>query len=567
MMNEEARRRIISNDYANLIIEYTIRTGEIEQFRNDVINIIDDKYAVVYLAKERLTQNIDNPDYYSVLPKLYGLLDNISLEETGVTRLRATPFLSLLGQGILLGFIDTGIDYANEIFKNADNTTRIAAIWDQSIENLQASEDIFYFGTEYTREQINLALQSDSPLSIVPTTDEIGHGTTLAGLAGGNKSEENGFSGIVPAAEFVVVKLKEAKQTSKEFFRIPANVTCYSQDDIMFGLSYLIRIAKREKKPIAICLGLGTNQGGHTGLDSLSDMLSNFSIQVGTSIVIAAGNEGNSAHHFYGEIDKKVGYETVELYIAENENDFTMELWGNTPGTYSIDIISPSGEYIPRIPARLNENRNIQFIFEITNLSIDYVIVEAKSGDELILMRFIKPAPGIWRFRVYGQGITTGFHIWLPIRGFISGGTRFVSPNPYTTVTNPGNSIFAITTTAYDYRNNSIYINASRGYTRSNIVKPDVATPGVNVISPLPGNTFVEASGTSIAAAILTGITAILLEWGIVYGNVRSMNTIQIRNYLIRGVERKETLIYPNREWGYGTVNIYGTFESLRGEQ
>lgn len=74
------------------------------------------------------------------------------------------------------------------------------------------------------------------------------------------------------------------------------------------------------------------------------------------------------------------------------------------------------------------------------------------------------------------------------------------------------------------------------------------------------------ASGTSLSAALMTGISALLLEWGIVRGNDRSMDTYQIKKYLIRGVKRNPSLTYPNREWGYGTVDIYGTFESLRGE-
>ena len=567
-MNEDERKKILSNDFISIILEYTKDTEKAEQVREDTFNYIDQKYTAIYMSKDRLPLNINSSTgTYMVLPKLFGLLDTASLEELGVSKLQATPFLSLLGKGILLGFIDTGIDYTNPLFQYADHTTRIVSIWDQTIENLQASEDIFYFGSEYSREQINLALQNDIPISIVPSKDDIGHGTTLAGLAGGSYSEENDFVGVVPSSEYVIVKLKEAKPNIKEYFYVPPNIPCYAEDDIMFGLRYLANIADREGKPMAICIGFGTNQGGHDGLSSLDDMISGLAKQRGISIAIAAGNEGNSGHHYYGEIDKTIGYNLVELNVGENENDFSMELWGNTPGTYSVDLVSPSGEYIARIPARVGENRVLRFIFEITTVIIDYFIVEAQSGNELIIIRFKNPAPGLWRFKVYGGKITSGFHIWLPIRGFITENTRFLSPNPYTTITNPGNSLFAITTTAYDYNNDSLFINASRGFTRSNIVKPDLATPGVNVYSPLEHNSFGAISGSSIAAALLTGITAILLEWGFVKGNAETMNTIQIRNYLIRGVEQNSTLTYPNRDWGYGMVNIYGTFESLKGEE
>ncbi|MGB8453560.1 MAG: S8 family peptidase [Anaerocolumna sp.] len=565
-MNEEERRKIISEDYADGIIESTLSPEEFARYAGETINYINDKYAVIYVTMTRIPDRLIGSVAYSVIPKLYTLLDTASLEEMGVIRLQTTPYLSLKGNGVLLGFIDTGIDYLDTLFQYADQTTRIVSIWDQTIENMQASSDIFYYGTEYTREQINLALKSENPLDIVPSTDDIGHGTTLAGLAGGNPTESEKFSGVVPLSEFVIVKLKNSKLNGRDYFGIPENAICYSENDIMFGLTYLINMAKKMNRPIAICIGLGTNQGSHDGLGPLNDLISSYSNQIGTAIIIAAGNEGNAGHHFFGEIDNSVGHTLVELKIGNEEHNFSMELWGNTPGTYSIDIISPSGEYIPRIPARLNEFRNIRFIFESTIIYIDYVIVEAQTGDQLILIRFRNPAPGIWKFKVYGSKITSGFHIWLPVRGFISEDTVFLSPNQYTTITEPGNNIFAITATAYNPINQSLYSNASRGYSRYNIINPDLAAPGVNVYSPLPNGEYGLTSGTSTAAALLTGVAAMLLEWGIVNGNDRSMDTFQIQKYLIRGVNRNPALNYPNREWGYGMVNIYGTFESLRGE-
>ncbi len=565
-MNEEERRKIISNDYADGIIEYAISPEEYTRYAGETINYVNEKYAVIYIPFSRVPDRLIGPVAYSAIPKLYSLLDISSLEETGVTRLQQTPYLSLKGTGVLLGFIDTGIDYLNPLFQYADKTSRIVSIWDQTIENMQASSDIFYYGTEYTREQINLALNSETPFDMVPSTDDLGHGTTLAGLAGGTPDESAEFSGVVPFSEYAVVKLKTAKADSKNYFGVPDNAICYSETDIMFGLTYLVNTARKMNRPIAICIGLGSNQGSHEGLSPLGDLISSYSNQVGIAIIIAAGNEGNTAHHFYGEIDNAVGYTLVELKIGENENDFSMELWGNTPGTYSIDITSPSGEYIPRIPARIDEFRDIRFIFESTTVYVDYVIVEAQTGSELILIRFKNPAPGIWKFRIYGTKINSGFHIWLPVRGFISEETVFLSPNQYTTITEPGNSMFAITATAYNPVNQSLYLDASRGYSRYNIISPDLAAPGVDIYSPLPNGVYGLTSGTSTAAALLAGIAAILLEWGIINGNNRSMDAYQIQRYLVRGVNRNPSLSYPNREWGYGMVNIYATFESLSGE-
>jgi hypothetical protein len=564
-MNKEERIKIISNDYVDGIVEYALSIDEYARYAGETLNFINNKYAAVYVPQSRIPDHLIGSIAYSVIPKLYAPLDVLSLDEMGVTRLRNTP-LALRGSGVLLGFVDTGIDYLNPLFLHADKTTRIISIWDQTIVNMEASSDIFYYGTEYTKDQINAAIQSETPLSTVPSVDENGHGTTLAGLAGGYISETADFSGVVPLSDFIVVKLKPAKANGKTYFGVPENVVCYSENDIMFGIAYLFNAARKLNRPIAICIGLGTNQGSHEGLGPLNDLISYYSNQVGIGIVTAVGNEGNAKHHYFGEIDPAVGNTLVELKVGNNENNFSMELWGNNPGIYSIDILSPSGEYIPRIPARLDEFRNIRFLFDSTTIYIDYVIVESQTGDELILIRFRNPAPGIWKFRIYGSNITSGFHIWLPVTGFITDQTYFLSPNQFTTITDPGNNLSAITATAYNPVNQSLFLEASRGYTRYNQINPDLAAPGVDIYVPLPDNEYSLISGTSISAAYITGISAMLLEWGIVKGNDRSMDTYQIKKYLIRGVKRSPGLNYPNRDWGYGIVNIYGTFESLSGE-
>jgi subtilisin family serine protease len=281
-MNEEDRRKIFNDEYTDVIFDYAINPEEISRLAGETINYINDKYAVLYI-----------------------------------------PVTSVQSRLLLLGFIDTGIDYQNPLFKYADNTTRIISIWDQTIENLSATSDIFYFGTEYTREQINLALQSENPLDIVPSTDEIGHGTTLAGLAGGTPDLNADFYGVAPLTEYIIVKLKTAKPGIKDFFGVPDNVLCYAESDIMFGLTYLVNTARKLNRPIAICIGLGTNQGGHTGVGPLNDVISLYANQVGIGIIIAAGNEGNAAHHFYGEIDPAIGYSQVELRVGSNENNFS----------------------------------------------------------------------------------------------------------------------------------------------------------------------------------------------------------------------------------------------------
>ncbi len=565
-MDQDCREYILSEDYADFIIEYGQNLERFTSNTNTCQTRLNNTHAAVFTPISSLPENIIQNYGYGVFPSCFGLLDTGSLEASGVTRIRNIPAFSLRGDNTLIGIIDTGIEYTHDAFKNADGTSRILSIWDQTIQTGPPPEG-FLYGTEYTKEQLDLALQNPDPLSVVPSTDTNGHGTMLAGIAAGNPSLTNNFSGIASDAQIVVVKLKEAKRFLREFFRIPMEPVCFSEVDIMFGVNYLVAVANKLNRPISICIGFGTSQGAHDERGVLSSYLSLIADYRGFVITIAAGNEGNRGHHFFGTILSGTDFVTVELRVGPNSSGFTMELWGNAPSTFSIDILSPTGEFIPRIPARIGETRVIRFIFEQTIIYVDYQIIEAQTGDQLILLRFTSPTEGIWRFRVYSNNdLDSIFHIWLPITTFLDSEIVFLEPNPYTTLTSPGNTNIPIIMTAYDYSNNSLYLNASRGFTRTNGINPDLAAPGVNLVVPALNNGYTTATGTSLAAAHTTGIAALILEWGIKSGYVNQLDSIEVKNLLLRGARRDPNITYPNRDWGYGILDIYNSFNSLRGE-
>jgi subtilisin family serine protease len=416
-------------------------------------------------------------------------------------------------------------------------------------------------------EDINRALSSENPLAVVPSVDEIGHGTMLAGIAAGTEVPENDFSGVSPDSELVIVKLKQAKPALRNFFVIPQDVPCYQENDIIWASQYVIEVARRLQRPLAVCIGLGSSQGSHDGEGALSSVLSVGGEFPGVAFSVAGGNEGSARRHFFAEIEPDIGYSAVELNIAEGELGFTMELWGTAPNTYSIDLLSPTGEYIPRITETLRVNREISFVFERTTISIDYEMVEPSTGDQLIMMRFRNPTPGIWRLQVYGRGdLQSSFHIWLPMNGFISENTYFIQSDPYTTITSPGNAFVPITVTAYNPDNNNLYQRAGRGFTRINTIKPEIAAPGVNIQAPDLNQGFTEMSGTSAATAHTAGVVALILEWGSVRGNYPGIDTVEVKKFIIRGAKRNPGLIYPNRDWGYGILDVYNIFNILRSE-
>jgi subtilisin family serine protease len=301
------------------------------------------------------------------------------------------------------------------------------------------------------------------------------------------------------------------------------------------------------------------------GRGNISSYLSLQASMPGIATIISAGNEGNAKRHYLGLIKEETGFDTVELNVGPNENGFSMELWGTTPNLFSIDILSPSGEYISRTDIRFNETREITFIFEPTVIYIDYQLVESQSGEQLILFRFSQPTQGIWRFKVYSRGLfPINFHIWLPMNNYISSDTFFIRSDPYTTLLSIACSGSPITVTAYNTENDNLYIDAGRGYTRIGLIKPDIAAPGVNILSPSLDHSFVQVTGTSAAAAHTAGIAAMLFEWGIVNGNYPNMSTQDMKIFMIRGARRNAEISYPNRDWGYGILDIFNVFDRIR---
>ena len=532
-----------SEDYADFITRYYVRPSEFLALAGtDCVDFINYQFAVVHLpqsAAETLTLSTAT---YSAIPKLYALLDQSGLDASGILAANSLPPLSERGRGVMIGFIDTGIDYQNPLFRNRDGSTRILGIWDQALR------------TQYTKDQINEALRSEKPLDLVPSTDTNGHGTMIASIAAGSESETGDFSGAAPECWIGVVKLKPAKQYLRDFFLIKENADAYQENDIMLGVSYLFSLAKQYNTPLVVCLALGSNMGGHTGATNLSIFLNEMSTFRGTAFVVAAGNETGYGHHYRGSTAPGTRDHEVELHIGEITRGFSMEFCAQNTAAYSIEFRSPSGE-IRESPSLRNINADsFQFLLEGTTITVYSRIASTADGSQLVFMRFQDPFPGIWTLTIKNQtDISDSFHIWLPNRSFIPDDTYFLRPDPDTLITDPGNASAPITVGAYDHKTGGIYIHSSRGFSRSNVIKPELAAPGVGVLT-----------GTSASAAYVAGSAAILLNWGILKGNDPYMNTATIKTYLIRGADRNPALTYPNREFGYGTLNLYQSFLNLR---
>ena len=569
---------VASEDFAEFIAPYFTTPEEfIRSQGTDCIDFVNSTLAVVYVPLSTVTPSTYTSYTYSAVPKLYSLLDVTSMDAAGITPAGELPVLNNQGAGVIVGFVDTGINYTDSLFRNVDGSTRIIGIWDQTnnsdnsnnIENETAKPFSAFsalYGTQYTAEEINLALNSDNPASIVPTRDENGHGTFLASIAAGNRDERAEFSGAAPQASIAMVKLKPAKQYLRDFYLIQDGADAYQENDIMMGVSYLYFLARKYSMPLVVCIPLGTNMGSHMGMSRLGQYLNQVSLSNGSAVITAAGNETGARHHFRAVMDADTDEVTAELRVGEREAGFSMELWAENMGAYTVGFISPTGEVAREISVPLRGENTVSFLLEQTQITVYTQIADVSSGSQFIFMRFENPMSGIWRILIRNSlDIRETFHIWLPVRGFISDETYFLRPDPDTIITDPGNARYLITVTAYDHTKNSIYIHASRGYSLSGRIKPDLAAPGVNILgASVSGRRLTRMSGTSVSAAHLAGAAAILLNWGVLNANYPYLNTPVLKSIFVRGAQRNPALTYPNREFGYGTLNLYEAFLHLR---
>ena len=457
-----------------------------------------------------------------------------------------------------------GIDYTNSLFRYADGSSRIARIWDQSIQDGTPPMGILY-GAEYTREQINEALATENPYEIVPSRDENGHGTFLAGVTCGGEDVANDFIGAVPNAQIAVVKLKGAKQYLRDFFFVPEGVPAFQETDIMMGVAYLDGLANALNLPLVICIALGNSIGSHGQNGPLSTFLNYICTRRRRSIVTATGNEANARHHFQGQIAGEMEYEDVEISVEQDMEGFFIELWAGAPELYAVSVVSPTGEQLPKIPVRTGTSGRFPFVFEGTTVTVDYRIEAKETASQLIFFRFVRPKKGLWTVRVYPENIITGsYHMWLPMRQLTGGNVIFLRSNPDITLTSPGNTRQVITAGGYNAANGSIFTDSGRGYTISGEIKPDFAAPAVNVYGPGLRHNYITMTGTSASAAVTAGAVAQIMQWALVEQNNPTLSNAGIKNMLIRGAGKSQERGYPNREWGYGTLDVYRAFENLR---
>ena len=490
------------------------------------------------------------------------------LEASGAPVFNNNPYLRLNGRGVLVGIIDTGIDYLNKEFQREDDTTRIVRIWDQTIQGDKDIYDLKY-GTEYTEDQINQAISLQTsggdPYSIVPSKDDIGHGTRLAGIIGGRGINPD-LKGAAPDCQFVIVKLSRATKVELDAAVIDkTDVPSYTPWSALLALRYIIAVARELKRPVVVFEPLGSNMGSHIGNGIVEQSINNYSSQSGTVVVVPTGNQGNTDTHTEGIIESSGDIKDIEIRVGEKQKNLPIEIWVNKPNRVKLSIVSPSGEVIDNLEAKNTNNERIKFLYEGTEMIVNFTSPELSTGDSLIFIRAYNLKAGIWKFRLTGQYIVDGkYYAWIPQRELIDSETKFLNSVGYTTLTLSSTSSGAISVAYYNQDDNSVISESGRGYTRYGMIKPDIAAGGFNAIVTNPGGGTSVISGSSVAGAVVAGCCALILQWAVVDKNYPDIYAAQIKTYIISGAKGRPGDVYPNKEWGYGMFDMQGVFDRIR---
>ncbi|WWR15311.1 S8 family peptidase [Lachnospiraceae bacterium JLR.KK008] len=563
--------RIRSEDYRELLIDYNFEETEATHDARDYCRVVVDGNISIIYYQINPNEMVDISLYpYNEVPKCYGLMqqeqpseqgpfDSLALSDAGILQVQREP-LSLTGRGVVIGFIDTGIRYTQDVFRNAAGESRILSIWDQTIYD-GSPPDGFLYGTEYGRQQINEALRSPMPREIVPSWDTDGHGTAMASVAAGSNLESGRrFVGAAPDADIVVVKLRGAKQYLRDYYILPENVPAFAETDVVMAVKYIESFAIDLERPVVICLGIGTNFGSHTGSSVLDRYLTTISERRNRAIVVCGGNEGAASHHFRSVLSSEV--QTVEMRVGEAENGFLLEMWTEGPSHYRMTIRTPGGEKISGIVDRSRRTQEYRFVFDRTIIMVNSLLLAESTGRGLLLFRFVTPTQGVWTFTIETVSFIQGssYNMWLPIEDFVRDDTFFLRPEPDITLTAPSMSGGVITINAYNDEDGSFYEKSGRGFAADGRVKPQFAAPGVNVSTSLGKRT-----GSSLAAAIAAGAVTQLMQWAVIDGQYLLASGRELTYYLMLGAVRDSNIEYPSKEWGYGKINVQRTFEELSG--
>ena len=533
----------------DVIIKYS---GDIEALSGDGIRAVPllGGFAVVTLPQNKIREFAGHPQVEFVeLPKRLYFQVRQGLDASCFRSVQgAGEANGLSGKGVLVGIVDSGVDWRHPDFRNEDGTSRILSLWDQSAqpEPGQNPPKGYLRGVEYTGEEINraLSLPDQEGDFLVRERDFSGHGTSVLGIAAGNGRASGGVNrGAAYASDIIVVKMGISGENS-----FPRTV------ELMEGVDYLIRQAQILGKPMALNVSFGNNYGSHRG-DSLPEIyLTNVSNTGRTVICVGTGNNGNDRIHTSGTLDTGQSTE-IQYSVSSREKTLNVQLWKSYADEMEISLVTPSGQRIGPLAEQIGTQR---YRTENTELLIYYGKPGPFQVTQEVYFDFIPQEEyilsGVWRLELRGRRIKDGgYQLWLPGGQVLNPGTGFYYPKAEETLTIPSTAEKVISVGAYDSRLNALADFSGRGGERITYFKPDLVAPGVGITAPVPGGEYAAVTGTSFATPFVTGAAALLMEWGIVRGNDPFLWGEKVKAYLRRGAQPLPGIVkYPDPAVGYG---------------
>ena len=591
-----------------LIVKYHGSLEALERM-NVTVEYLLAGYALLTVPEGLVEQVAELPEIeYVEKPKRFFYSQVNPVEDSCIVQVtRRDPFLS--GSGVLMAILDSGIDYRLPEFRNADGSTRIRYLWDQTLrptgtrpqatgdeggqnqelslsqeDNLRFPPAGFALGVEFDSAQINRALAENNPqaqFQMLPTVDTSGHGTAVAGIAAGSSDV---YQGVATRADLLIVKLG-----------LPDASSFPRTTEIMRGLTYAVNKAIEMQMPLVINLSFGNSYGAHDGSSLLERFLDNVAEVGRTVICVGSGNEGANGGHLAGSLTEgqdvpgglglggSLGAGTgniggqgivtattaqVELAVAEYERNLNVQLWKNYSDEYRIRLRSPGGQEV-ELSAR-TESGKYTVRLEQTEVLVFFGEPAPYSAAQEIYMEFLPTErpyinSGIWTFLLQPVRIVTGrYYFYLPSGTVRNAATGFFRSTPEVTLTIPSTAAKIITVGAYNSTYDAYADFSGRGYAdpdrtlgvvTAGMAKPDLVAPGVGVLAPDIYGGYFPVTGTSFATPIVSGSAALLMEWGIVRGNDPFLYGEKVKAYLRRGAQPlRGEVSYPNARVGWGKL-------------
>ncbi len=518
------------------------------------IELLSENYAIATLTLDQISLLVPYTEIEHIeSPKILALNLHEELHRSCVDEVHSSSEFNLLGQGVLIAILDSGIDYTHPDFINEDRTSRILYLWDQTA--VGAPPEGFKRGVEYNNNQLNEALLAPDPYAVVPQTDIVGHGTAIAGIAAGNGREAGGETGVAPEASLIIVKLGE------KGFPSFAKTT-----ELMRAIKYVIDKAQMLNMPVVINISYGTNDGPHNGQSIFETYIDSMAERWKNSIVVAAGNEGSAGHHHEGKIASHETQE-VDFFYAGKFNSFYITLWKNFTDDFTVELTLPGGQTTGEI---IYYDLTRTYRFGNISVFVNYGQPQFYNAFQEIFFQISSPPGplpiGIYKITVRARQITDGnYNMYLPTVEEVTAQTAFTISNENITLTIPATAQNVITVGGYDSERGIIASFSGKGNTLNVVfAKPDLVAPAVNTSTAKVGGGYGFFTGTSMAAPFVTGSVALMMQWGIVQGNDPFLYGERVKSYLKSGATRRPDISYPNNSWGYGTLCLFNTMLQLR---